>query len=82
MKILPTADWHMGQLFHEYDRDYEHTCTGIKLNVAMDALYNLHNQGRKVDVISHVQEMTERIPVQIKVSKQNGGKSKVEITGV
>lgn len=52
------------------------------LNVAMDALDNLHNQGRKVGVISHVQEMTEGIPVQIKVSKQNGGKSKVEIAGV
>jgi len=49
------------------------------LNIAMDALERLHNQGRKVGVISHVQEMTERIPVQIKVSKQNSGKSKVEV---
>lgn len=49
------------------------------LNIAMDALERLHNQGRKVGVISHVQEMTERIPVQIKVSKEQGGKSKVEI---
>ncbi|MFP5042697.1 exonuclease SbcCD subunit D C-terminal domain-containing protein [Parasediminibacterium sp. JCM 36343] len=24
MKILHTADWHIGQLFHEYDRAYEH----------------------------------------------------------
>jgi DNA repair protein SbcD/Mre11 len=24
MKILHTADWHIGQLFHEYDRVYEH----------------------------------------------------------
>lgn len=52
------------------------------LNVAMDALERLHNQGRKVGVISHVQEMTERIPVQVKVSKQGGGKSVVEIVGV
>jgi DNA repair protein SbcC/Rad50 len=49
------------------------------LNIAMDALERLHNQGRKVGVISHVQEMTERIPVQIKVSKLSNGKSKVEI---
>ena len=49
------------------------------LNIAMDALESLHNQGRKVGVISHVQEMTERIPVQIKVSKQSGGKSLLEI---
>lgn len=50
------------------------------LNMAMDALERLHNQGRKVGVISHVQEMTERIPVQIKVSKQNGGRSLVEVS--
>jgi ATPase involved in DNA repair len=49
------------------------------LSIAMDALERLHNQGRKVGVISHVQEMTERIPVQIKVSKQQNGRSKVEI---
>lgn len=24
MNILHTADWHIGQLFHEYDRSYEH----------------------------------------------------------
>lgn len=52
------------------------------LNIAMDALERLHNQGRKVGVISHVQEMTERIPVQIKVSKQQSGKSKVEVNGI
>jgi len=52
------------------------------LNIAMDALERLHNQGRKVGVISHVQEMTERIPVQIKVSKQQSGKSKVEVMGM
>lgn len=51
------------------------------LNIAMDALERLHNQGRKVGVISHVQEMTERIPVQIKVSKMASGKSKVEVVG-
>ena len=49
------------------------------LNIVMDALERLHNQGRKVGVISHVQEMTERIPVQIKVSKENSGRSRVEI---
>lgn len=52
------------------------------LNIAMDALERLHNQGRKVGVISHVQEMTERIPTQIKVSKMANGKSKVEVLGI
>ena len=49
------------------------------LNIAMDALERLHNQGRKVGVISHVQEMTERIPTQIKVLKLSNGRSKVEV---
>ncbi|ANH81596.1 hypothetical protein A8C56_11970 [Niabella ginsenosidivorans] len=52
------------------------------LNIAMDALERLHNQGRKVGVISHVQEMTERVPVQIRVSKRQSGKSKVEVVGM
>ncbi len=47
------------------------------LNIAMDALERLHNQGRKVGVISHVEEMKERIPVQIKVMKLTNGKSKL-----
>jgi exonuclease SbcC len=51
------------------------------LNIAMDALERLHNQGRKVGVISHVQEMTERIQTQIRVNKAANGKSKVEIAG-
>ena len=41
---------------------------------SMDALERLHNQGYKVVVIFHVQEMTERIPVQIMVSKRRAGK--------
>ncbi len=52
------------------------------LSIAMDALECLHNQGRKVGVISHVQEMTERIQTQIRVSKLSSGKSKLEITGM
>ena len=52
------------------------------LNIAMDALERLHNQGRKVGVISHVQEMTERIPVQILVRKEQSGRSRVEVVRV
>ena len=51
------------------------------LSTAMDALEKLHNDGRKVGVISHVQEMTERIPTQIRVIKLSGSRSKVEVTG-
>jgi exonuclease SbcC len=52
------------------------------LSVAMDALEQLHNQGRKVGVISHVQEMTERIATQIRVVKLTNGKSKLEVVGL
>lgn len=47
------------------------------LRTAMDALDILQGQGRKVGVISHVAEMTERIPVQIHIRKGAGGHSKV-----
>jgi exonuclease SbcC len=49
------------------------------LSVAMDALDGLQALGRKVGVISHVQEMTERIATKILVRRQAGGKSCVEI---
>ncbi len=51
------------------------------LRVAMDALDHLQAQGRKVGVISHVQEMTERIAVQIQVQRQSGGQSRIEVQG-
>ena len=50
------------------------------LRVAMDALDNLQALGRKVGVISHVQEMTERIGTRINVSRLAGGQSKVTVT--
>ena len=49
------------------------------LRVAMDALDSLQSQGRKVGVISHVQEMTERIAVKIWVQRTNGGQSRLQI---
>jgi exonuclease SbcC len=51
------------------------------LAVAMDALDRLHYQGRKVGVISHVQEMNERIPVRIEVMKRTGGRSEISVRG-
>ena len=49
------------------------------LRVALDALESLRTQGRKIGVISHVQEMTERIPVRVQVSRVGNGKSVVRI---
>ena len=51
------------------------------LVVAMEALDRLQNQGRKVGVITHVREMTERISTKIKVTKLAGGKSRVDVVG-
>ncbi|MDR1096876.1 MAG: AAA family ATPase [Tannerella sp.] len=52
------------------------------LRIAMDALERLQTQGRKIGVISHVTEMTERIAVRIKVTKISSGKSEIEVTGI
>ena len=51
------------------------------LQVAMDALDSLQAQGRKVGVISHVQEMTERISVRIHVQRESSGRSRIEVRG-
>lgn len=51
------------------------------LRVAMDALDCLHAQGRKVGVISHVPEMTERIGTRIEVRRLSGGRSRVDVAG-
>jgi hypothetical protein len=48
----------------------------------MNALTHLESQGRKVGVISHVTEMTDAIPVQIKIEKRrSGGASRIVIPG-
>ncbi len=49
------------------------------LRVAMDALDGLQALGRKVGVISHVQEMTERLATKVMVVRGAGGRSVVGI---
>ncbi len=49
------------------------------LRVAMDALDNLQAMGRKVGVISHVQEMTERIGTRIEVKRVGSGLSNIRV---
>jgi exonuclease SbcC len=49
------------------------------LRIAMDALDSLQSLGRKVGVISHVQEMTERIGTRIEVTRVSSGLSKVVV---
>ena len=52
------------------------------LDTALDALDALNASGKTIGVISHVEAMKERIPVQIRVRKMNGlGYSKLELPG-
>ena len=47
----------------------------------MTMLEKLQSSGRVVDVMSHLAEMLEQIPVKVKVVKLSPGKSRIEITG-
>lgn len=49
------------------------------LRVALNALSHLESQGRKVGVISHVSEMVDAIPVQVRVVRGPGGASKIVV---
>ena len=49
------------------------------LDIAMNALDNLNAQGRKVGVISHVREMTDRIGTRIQVRRLAAGHSRIVI---
>ncbi|MDN5442048.1 MAG: ATP-dependent dsDNA exonuclease, partial [Acinetobacter sp.] len=57
------------------------TLDASSLHVVMNALDQLQNQGRKVVLISHIQEMHERIPVQIQVKALGAGASTIEVVG-
>jgi exonuclease SbcC len=52
------------------------------LATAMDALESLQNQGRKIGVISHVQDMTEKIQTQIQVRVLSKGRSTVQVVSI
>lgn len=49
------------------------------LDLALEGLEALHSQGRLIGVISHVEAMRERIPVQLVVSKEGAGRSTVSL---
>lgn len=58
------------------------TLDGETLDIALDALDALNASGKTIGVISHVEALKERIPVQIKVRKRAGvGYSDIEVTG-
>ncbi|WP_298145692.1 AAA family ATPase [uncultured Acinetobacter sp.] len=57
------------------------TLDPASLHMVMNALDHLQSQGRKVVLISHIQEMHERIPVQIQVKPLGSGASTIKIVG-
>ncbi|MDE0466897.1 MAG: AAA family ATPase [Candidatus Poribacteria bacterium] len=51
------------------------------LDIAIAALEGLRMQGRNIFLISHIQELTRRLPVKIQVNKKGNGSSSVKIQG-
>lgn len=51
------------------------------LDIAIAALEGLRMQGRSIFLISHIQELTRRLPVKIQVDKKGNGSSSVKIQG-
>ena len=51
------------------------------LDIAIAALEGLRMQGRSIFLISHIKELTRRLPVKIEVSKKGNGSSSVRIQG-
>ncbi len=49
------------------------------LETAMSALESLQARGKTIGVISHVPAMQERIPAQIKITKESGGCSRISL---
>ncbi len=49
------------------------------LDIAIAALEGLRMQGRSIYLISHIQELTRRLPVKINVRKRGNGSSYVEV---
>jgi exonuclease SbcC len=57
------------------------TLDGETLEIALNALDSLNARGKTIGVISHVEALKERIPLQIRVAKSVGvGFSTVEVT--
>ncbi len=56
------------------------TLDGQSLELALNALNRLQDSGKMVGVISHVEALKERIPLQIKVVPKGDGTSRVEMS--
>lgn len=60
------------------------TLSGELLQSAIETLRSLHNKsGKHVGIISHVEELQEKIPVQVRINQEGvGGISRVEIAQI
>ena len=55
------------------------TLDNESLDMVMNTLENLHNLGRRVGIISHVDTLKERIPAKIQLVREGKSSSKVEV---
>ena len=55
------------------------TLDADSLDMVMNTLENLHNLGRRVGIISHVDTLKERIPAQIQLIREGKSASKVKV---
>ena len=51
------------------------------LDIAIAALEGLRMQGRSIFLISHIQELTRRLPIKIDVKRRGNGSSSIDIRG-
>lgn len=51
------------------------------LDMALDALSELHHENKMIGIISHVAALKERIPTQINIQKRPGGRSEISGPG-
>ena len=52
------------------------------LESALDTLADLQEENKLIGVISHVAALKERIPLQIEISRETGGKSRIKGSGI
>ena len=55
------------------------TLDADSLDMVMNTLENLHNLGRRVGIISHVDALKERIPAKIQLVREGKSASRIEV---
>ncbi|MCB1227526.1 MAG: AAA family ATPase [Verrucomicrobiales bacterium] len=57
------------------------TLDGETLEIAITALENLRSRGKMIGLISHVEPLRERLRAQVRVLREGGGESRIEVAG-